>query len=132
MVKTMIGGIDVQKYTTRYSCQCPPVNGNNSFYDTNGEYVADKKGDEVLLNLTLEEVPTPISVKLAAALEAESVVVDYTTPVPKQDRFVKTSYNAECDDADPDTLDYDITDGIIWTIQLSLRSAGIKPLSGGL
>lgn len=132
MVKTVIGGIDVQKYITRYSCQCSPVNGNNYFHDINGEYFSDRLGDEVSLNITLEEVPTPLSVQLAEVLEAESVTVDYTTPVPKQDKFIKTSYNAECDDADPDTADCDITDGIIWIIQLSLRSAGIKPLSGSL
>jgi len=46
--------------------------------------------------------------------------------------FYKTSYSADCDDADPDQYDFDVTDGILWTIRLSLRSAGLLVPSGGL
>lgn len=132
MVKTIIGGMEIQKWIKSYSCQCPPVTGNNGFHDINGDYISDKKGDEVLLDLILEEVPTPDSVQLAKILEASSVEVDYTTPVPKHDTFYKTSYSADCDDADPDQYDFEITDGILWTIRLSLRSAGLLTPSGGL
>lgn len=132
MVKTIIGGIEIQQWIKSYSCQCPPVTGNNGFYDINGDYISDKKGDEVLLDIVLEDVPTPVSVALAKKLEAPSVEVDYTTPVPKHDAFYKTSYSADCDDADPDQYDFEITDGILWTIRLSLRSAGLLIPSGGL
>lgn len=132
MVKTIIGGMEVQDWIKSYNCQCPPVTGNNGFYDINGDYVPDKKGDEVLLDIVLEDVPTPVSVALAEKLEAPSVEVDYTTPVPKHDTFYKTSYSADCDDADPDQYDFEITDGILWTIRLSLRSAGLLVPSGGL
>lgn len=132
MVKTIIGGMEIQQWIKSYSCQCPPVTGNNGFHDINGDYISDKKGDEVLLDIVLEDVPTPDSVRLAEILEAPSVGVDYTTPVPKHDAFYKTSYSADCDDADPDEYDFDITDGILWTIRLSLRSAGLLVPSGGL
>lgn len=132
MVKTIIGGMEIQQWITSYSCQCPPVTGNNGFHDINGDYISDKKGDEVLLDIVLEDVPTPDSVRLAEILESPSVEVDYTTPVPKHDAFYKTSYSADCDDADPDEYDFDITDGILWTIRLSLRSAGLLVPSGGL
>lgn len=132
MVKTIIGGMEIQRWIKSYSCQCPPVTGNNGFHDINGDYISDKKGDEVLLDIVLEDVPTPDSMRLAEILEASSVEVDYTTPVPKHDAFYKTSYSADCDDADPDQYDFDITDGILWTIRLSLRSAGLLLPSGGL
>ncbi len=132
MVKTIIGGVDVQEYTTAYSCKCPPVMGNNDFYDHSGNYIPNKKGDEVLLDITLEGVPTPVSLRLAEALEAVEVVVDYTTPVPARSLFIKTAYTAECDDADPDNPNFDDTDGIEWTIRLSLRSAGLKAVPDGL
>lgn len=132
MVKTIIGGMEIQQWIKSYSCQCPPVTGNNGFHDINGDYISDKKGDEVLLDIVLEDVPTPDSMRLAEILEAPSVEVDYTTPVPKHDAFYKTSYSAECCDADPDQYDFDITDGILWTIRLSLRSAGLLLPSGGL
>lgn len=132
MVKTIIGGMEIQRWIKSYNCQCPPVTGNNGFHDINGDYISDKKGDEVLLDLILEEVPTPDSVQLAKILEASSVEVDYTTPVPKHDTFYKTSYSADCDYADPDRYDFEITDSILWTIRLSLRSAGLLLPSGGL
>lgn len=132
MVKTIIGGMEIQQWIKSYGCQCPPVTGNNGFYDIKGDYVPDKKGDEVLLDIVLEDVPTPVSEALAKKLEAPSVEVDYTTPVPKHDVFYKTSYSADCDDADPDQYDFDVTDGILWTIRLSLRSAGLLVPSGGL
>ncbi|MEZ3455624.1 MAG: hypothetical protein K1W17_14800 [Oscillospiraceae bacterium] len=132
MVKTIIGGMEIQQWIKSYSCQCPPVTGNNGFFDIGGNYISDKKGDEVLLDIVLEDVPTPVSVALAKKLEAPSVEVDYTTPVPKHDAFYKTSYSADCDDADPDQYDFEITDGILWTIRLSLRSAGLSVPSGGL
>lgn len=124
--------MEIQRWIKSYSCQCPPVTGNNGFHDINGDYISDKKGDEVLLDIVLEDVPTPVSVALAKKLEAPSVEVDYTTPVPKHDAFYKTSYSADCDDADPDQYDFEITDGILWTIRLSLRSAGLLIPSGGL
>lgn len=124
--------MEIQQWIKSYSCQCPPVTGNNGFHDINGDYISDKKGDEVLLDIVLEDVPTPVSVALAEKLEAPSVEVDYTTPVPKHDAFYKTSYSADCDDADPDQYDFEITDGILWTIRLSLRSAGLLVPPSGL
>lgn len=132
MVKTIIGGVAVQEYITAYSCNCPPVNGNNGFYDINGNYVSDKKGDEVLLDITLEGVPTKVSKQLASAVAGKSVEVDYTTPVPSHGTFYKTDYNAVCDNADPDNPDYDDDSGIEWNIHISLRSAEIISPSGGL
>lgn len=132
MVKTIIGGVDIQEYITSYSCRCPPVNGNNGFFDAKGNWIADKKGDEVLLNISLEGVPTSVSQALAKALESESVAVDYTTPVPAHGLFYKTDYNASCDDADPDNTDFDDTSNIEWSIQISLRSASLNAVSGSL
>lgn len=132
MVKTIIGGIDVKKWCTRYSLSNPPVNGNNGFYDHEGNWVPDKKGDEALIEIALEEVPTPVSMELAKALEADTVEVDYTTPIPKHNTFYKTAYSADCDDADPENPDPEITDGIIWNINISLRSAGLIIPPGGL
>ncbi|MBP1560362.1 MAG: hypothetical protein J6C96_03855 [Oscillospiraceae bacterium] len=132
MVKTTIGGVDVQEYIEKYVCQCPPVNGNNGFFDINGEYIPDKKGDEVLISIRLIDVPTPVSEKLAEALSADTVEVDYTTPVPRHDVFYKVDYSAECEDADPDNTDFDETSEILWNIDFSLRSAGYTNLPGGL
>ena len=132
MVKTIIGGIAVQQYITHYSCRCPPVTGNNSFFDVNGNWISDKKGNEVILNISLEGVPTSVSQELAKALEADSVDVEYTTPIPAYGTFYKTDYNATCDDADPDNPDYEDTSNIEWSIQLSLRSTSLNAVSGSL
>ncbi len=51
---------------------------------------------------------------------------------PTSGTFYKTAYSADCDDADPDNLNPEITDGIIWTINISLRSAGLIIPPGGL
>lgn len=132
MVKTIIGGVDVQKYTTAYEVKNPAVMGDNSFRSVTGNYISDIIGNEVTLDITLEAVPTPISLQLAEALEGDSVMVDYTTPVPARSRFYKVSYDAECEDADPDNENFDSTDNILWNIKLSLRSAGSANSGGGL
>ncbi len=132
MVKTVIGGIDVQRWITDYSCKCPPVKGNNEFRSANREMIFDKKGDEVILDIVLAEVPTPVSEALAQKLEAPTVEVDYTTPVPRRNKFYKEDYSAVCEDADPDEYDFEITDGILWTIRLSLRSAELVTSPGSL
>ena len=132
MVKTIIGGVDVQEYTTAYSLKNPAIMGENSFRSVTGNYISGMIGSEVMLDITLEAVPTPVSLKLAKALEGESVVVDYTTPVPGRSRFYKVSYDAECEDADPDNENYNATDGILWNIRLSLRSAEAVGIGGGL
>ena len=132
MVKTIIGGVDVQEYTTSYSIKNPPIMGDNSFQAVNGDSISNIIGSEVTIDITLEAVPTPVSMELAEALEGESVMVDYTTPVPKRSKFYKVSYDAECEDADPDNEDFDSTDGILWNIKLSLRSAESINSGGGL
>ena len=132
MVKTIIGGVDVQEYTTAYSLKNPAIMGDNSFRSVTGNYISGIIGNEVMLDITLEAVPTHVSLQLAKALEGESVVVDYTTPVPGRSRFYKVSYDAECEDADPDNRNYDITDGILWNIKLSLRSVESANSGGGL
>lgn len=132
MVKTIIGGVDVQEYTTAYSLKNPPMMGDNSFMPVDGNYVPDIIGSEVILDITLEAVPTPISMQLAKALDGESVTVDYTTPVPARKEFYKVTYDTECEDADPDNEDYDVTDGILWNIKLSLRSVESYKSGDGL
>lgn len=132
MVKTIIGGVDVQEYTTAYAIKSPSLMGDNSFQSVTGKYISGIIGSEVTLDITLEAVPTPISLQLAKALEEESVVVDYTTPVPARSRFYKVSYDAECEDADPDNENFDNTDGILWNIKLSLRSVESANSGGGL
>ncbi|MCH5192991.1 MAG: hypothetical protein J1F11_03450 [Oscillospiraceae bacterium] len=132
MVKTIIGGVDVQEYTTSYAIKSPPITGGNSFQSVTGNYISGIIGSEVTLDIKLEAVPTPVSMALAKALEGESVMVDYTTPVPARNRFYKVSYDAECEDADPGNKDFDITDGILWNISLSLRSAEAADKGGGL
>ena len=122
MVKTIIGGVDVQKYIIDYSCECLPVFSENEFRTANGKQIRKKIGDNVTIVITLGEVPTSVSMELAKVLEAENVVVDYTSPIPKRAEFYKTSYRAECEDADPDNKDFEATDGILWNISLSLHS----------
>lgn len=131
MVKTIIGGVDVQKYTVEYSCDCPPVFSDNEFRTVNGEQIHKKIGDNVTINIRLEEVPTSVSMKLAEALEADEVTVDYTSPIPKRAKFYKTSYRADCEDADPDNKDFEATDGILWNISLSLQSVAATAADGG-
>lgn len=131
MVKTIIGGVDVQKYTVEYSCDCPPVFSENEFRGANGEQIRKKIGDNVTINIRLEEVPTGVSLKLAAALEADEVEVDYTSPLPRRQKFYKTSYRADCEDADPDNTDFEATDGILWNISLALQSVSSTAASGG-
>ena len=131
MVKTIIGGVDVQEYTTAYEVKNPAVMGDNSFRSVTGNYISGIIGNEVTLDITLEAVPTSVSMQLAEAMGKESVMVDYTTPVPARNRFYKVSYDAECEDADPDNENFDSTDGILWNIKLSLRSAESAGSSGG-
>lgn len=130
MVKTIIGGVNVQEYITEYSCDFLPEFSNNDFKTVNGKHINKKMGDNVVLNIRLEEVPTNISLALASALEADEVYVDYTTPLPRRQKFYKTSYRAECDDADPDNTDFTETDGILWNISLTLHSVDIAADGG--
>ena len=132
MIKLQIAGIPVQQYTVSYSCQASPVEGNNGFYDVNGNYITDSKGDEIRLDVSLEGVPDETAQELSTALMAESVEIDYTNPLPQSGKFRKISYTAECDDPDPDNYDYDDTSGIEWNIRLSLRSAGLVTQQSGL
>lgn len=122
MVKTIIGGIDVQQYITSYRVDNPPVYVNNSFTDITGVEVQDKLGDKVTLSLTLEDVPNTEALQLAEVLQADSISVSYTTPVPAAGQFKKTAYTADCSDADPDETDYNETDGILWDINVTLES----------
>lgn len=131
MVKTVIGGVDVQAYTVEYSCDCPPVFSNNEFRAANGKQIHKKIGDNVTINIRLEEVPTNVSLELAAALEADEVEVDYTSPIPRRQMFYKTSYYADCEDADPDNTDFEDTDGILWNITLTLQSVSASAAYGG-
>ncbi len=123
MVKTLIDGIGVQEWITDYAVDNPPVYGNNSFVDAStGIEIQDKIGDKVILNITLEDMPTPVALQVAEALQKESVLVDYTTPVPKAGLFRKTAYKASCSDANSFETDYSITDGIKWDISVTLES----------
>lgn len=130
MVKTIIGGVNVQKYITEYSCDFLPEFSKTVFNATNGKRINKKMGDSVVLNIRLEEVPTHISLALASVLEADKVEVDYTTPLPGRRKFYKTSYRAECEDADPDNIDFADTDGILWNISLTLNSAAYQSGNG--
>ena len=132
MVKTIIGGVDVQEYTTAYEVKNPAVVGGNSFQSVTGNFIPGIVGNEVTLDITLEAVPTPISLQLAEVMEGESIMVDYTTPVPRRSRFYKVYYDAECEDADPENRDFDATEDILWNIKLSLRSAESGNSGGGL
>ncbi|MGN1137079.1 MAG: hypothetical protein ACI4SF_12780 [Oscillospiraceae bacterium] len=129
MVKTVIGGVDVQKWIEEYKIDISPVYGGNSFTDVNGEEVQDYLGDKVTLRLSLGAVPHPVAEQLAEILNAESVEVEYTTPAPAVSKFKKMSYSAVCSDADPDEVDYDITDCIEWDIDVTLEST--EAASGG-
>lgn len=121
MIKTIIGGINVEEYITDYYISNPPVYGAHSFTDITGVDIVDKRGDKVILKLTLE-MPTPVALAVAEKLQMDSVTVDYTTPVPKSNVFKKTSYDTKCDDADPEQYDFDITDNIIWIVNVTLES----------
>lgn len=122
MVKTVIGGVDVQKWLEDYKIDVSPVYGGNSFTDVNGEEVQDYLGDKITLRLSLGGVPHTAAAQLADILNAESVTVEYTTPAPAVSKFKKTAYSAVCSDADPDEVDYDVTDGIEWDIDVTLES----------
>lgn len=131
MVKTIIGGVDVQEYITSYLCESSPVFSSNTFSSYDGKNIQKKLGDNVSINIELEEVPTGVSLELAAALEADEVEVDYTSPLPRRQKFYKTSYRADCEDADPDNTDFEATDGILWNISLALQSVSSTAVSGG-
>ncbi|MGN0610048.1 MAG: hypothetical protein ACI4J6_12635 [Oscillospiraceae bacterium] len=125
MVKTTIGGIEVQDFIMDggYTISIEPVYGDNSFKDVNsGAEVLDKLGDKITLNLSLEGVPHSIAAQLAEILTADSVEVEYTTPAPAVSNFKKTGYRADCSDSDPDETDPDVTDGVEWDIDVTLES----------
>lgn len=81
MVKTIVGGIAVQDFIEEYKIDISPVHGDNSFTDINGEEVQDYLGDRITLSLSLGAVPHTLAAQLADILNAESVEVEYTTPV---------------------------------------------------
>lgn len=129
MVKTVIGGVDVQKWLEEYKIDVSPVYGGNSFTDVNGEEVQDYLGDRITLSLSLGAVPHPVAAQLAEILNNDSVEVEYTTPAPAVSKFKKTAYSAVCSNADPDTADFDDTNGIEWDIDVTLEST--EAASGG-
>ena len=125
MVKTVIGGIEVQDWIMDgdYTINIEPVYGGNSFVDVNsGTEVQDKLGDKITLGLSLEGVPHSIAAQLAEILLADSVEVEYTTPAPAISKFKKTSYRSVCSDSDPGEKDPDVTDGVEWDINVTLES----------
>lgn len=125
MVKTVIGGIEVQGFIMDggYTISIEPVYGENSFKDVNsGVEVQDKLGDKITLSLSLEGVPHSIAAQLAEILTADSVEVEYTTPAPAVSNFKKMGYRADCSDSDPDETDPDVTDGVEWDINITLES----------
>lgn len=129
MIKTKIGSLAVQDWLEDYKIDISPVYGDNSFTDVNGEEVQDYLGDRITLSLSLGGVPHGTAVQLAEILNAESVTVEYTTPAPAVSKFKKTAYSATCSNADPDTADFDDTDGIEWDINVTLESP--EAASGG-
>ena len=129
MVKTIVGGIAVQDFIEEYKIDISPVHGDNSFTDINGEEVQDYLGDRITLNLSLGGVPHTLAAQLADILNKDSVEVEYTTPAPAVSKFKKTAYSAVCSDADPDTADFDDTNGIEWDISVTLEST--EAASGG-
>lgn len=131
MVKTLIGGIDVAPYILEYRIENPPVYGGNSFTDIGGAEVQDKLGDKVILHLSMADIPHAVAEQIAAALQADSISVSYTTPVPAAGVFKKTSYNAVCCDADPDETDTSVTDDVKWEIDVTLESTVYAASSGG-
>lgn len=122
MVKTVIGGVGVQKWLEEYKIDVSPIYGGNSFTDINGEEVQDYLGDKITLRLSLGGVPHTAAAQLADILNTDSVTIEYTTPAPAVSKFKKTAYSAVCSDADPDEVDYDVTDGIEWDIDVTLES----------
>ncbi|MGN0598888.1 MAG: hypothetical protein ACI4JK_03240 [Oscillospiraceae bacterium] len=122
MVKTVIGGVDVQKWIEEYKIDISPVYGGNSFTDVNGEEMQDYLGDKITLRLSLGAVPHEQAAQLADILNKDSVEVEYTTPAPAVSKFKKTAYSAVCSDADPDETDYEVTDRIEWDINVTLES----------
>ena len=129
MVKTVIGGLAVQDWIEDYKLDISPVYGGNGFTDVNGEEVQDRLGDKITLHLSLGAVPHTLAAQLADILNKDSVEVEYTTPAPAVSKFKKTAYSAVCSDADPDTADFDDTNGIEWDIDVTLEST--EAASGG-
>ena len=74
-------------------------------------------------------VPHTLAAQLAEILNAETVTVEYTTPAPAVSKFKKSAYSAVCSNADPDTTNFDDTDGIEWDISVTLEST--EAASGG-
>lgn len=122
MVKTIVGGLAVQDWLEDYKIDISPVYGDNSFTDVNGTEVQDYLGDKITLSLSFGGVPHDTAARLAEILNAETVTVEYTTPAPAVSKFKKTAYSAICSNADPDTADFDDTDGIEWDINVTLES----------
>ena len=129
MVKTIVGGLAVQDWIEDYKIDISPVYGDNSFTDVNGEEVQDYLGDKITLSLSLGGVPHDTAAQLANILNAESVTVEYTTPAPAVSKFKKSAYSATCSNADPDTTDFDNTDGIEWDTSVTLEPT--EAASGG-
>lgn len=129
MIKTTIGGMDVQQWITSYRIDNPPVYGNNSFTDITGQEVTDKLGDKVILYISMQDIPHDKALQLAKILQADSVTVDYTTPIAAVGEFKKTAYTSSCEDADPDA-DYDDTSNITWDIDVTLESIVYAAASG--
>ncbi len=129
MVKTVIGGLAVQDWIEDYKIDISPVYGGNGFTVVNGEEVQDRLGDKITLRLSLGAVPHTLAAQLADILNKDSVEVEYTTPAPAVSKFKKTAYSAVCSDADPDTADFDDTNGIEWDIDVTLEST--EAASGG-
>lgn len=131
MIKTTIGGIDVQSWITAYKVDNPPVYGNNSFIDVSGAEVTDKLGDKVILTITMADIPTATAQSIASALMADSIAVTYTTPAPASNNFKKTAYTATCSNADPDESDYTTTTNITWDIDVTLESIDFNSAASG-
>lgn len=122
MIKTVIGGIEVQDWITDYHVDNPAIYGDQKFTDINGVEVQEKRGDKVILNISMADIPTPTAVQLATVLQQNSIAVDYTTPAPASNKFKKTKYHSECSDGDPDEPDYNATDDVLWDIDVTLES----------
>lgn len=122
MIKTVIGGIEVQDWITDYRVENPAIYGNQKFTDINGVEIQEKRGDKVILTISMADVPTPTAVQLATVLQQKSIAVDYTTPAPASNKFKKTKYYAACSDGDPDEPDYNATDDVLWDIDVTLES----------
>lgn len=133
MIQIIAGGINIHPYVTAYSLDVAPITSNNSFTAHNGEQIAKSMGHVTTIRLTLDKVPHAVAETIAMIMQAESFEMTYTSPVAITNDFKCTNYAAKPKNADPRQKNPLITEGLTWSIDLTVESVNNgKNVGGGL